>query len=163
MAVVRSNAIGKARKSIGGVTYRLRKGRTLASRKRGPSDASKAMVRDEHGFLHFPAMAFYFCQYWISKYHDSIKRSFDKSRHGSEFNNFARYNMRVFKKMIDDSNIEGIQIGVGILYDVVEQWCIRHPKQFVRIKKRGLKTVYCSGQWWDHDDPDGTNPKKVHD
>lgn len=158
MAVIRSNAIGKARKSVGGITYRLRKGRTLAARKRGPSAASKAMVREQDGFLIYPATAFYFCQYWCRRWHNSIKKSFDKSRKGSEFNNFARLNMKVFQRIVEDMNMRGAETIPLVMYGLINEWCELHPNQMVRIKKKGMPTVYNNGSWWEVNDPDGSKP-----
>lgn len=157
MAIIRSVAIGKARKSIGNVTMRTVRGRTIASEKvgerpitRGPSGAQ---LEREQGFGLISRFA---------KMHSpSIGVSFTRTKYGSPRNAFMKVNYDVlFNVMIEligtaenANNITDAEIE-----DAVTNYAASNPGEIVRIKLQGQPTVYLNGAWASVPDPAPVEP-----
>ena len=91
MAKIYSHSVGRAKGSIGLVTYRTVKGRTLASQKVQPRGTRPGMAKYTERTYAFALMAAY-----ANNYKASIKKSFDPTRFGTARNAFAKYNANAF-------------------------------------------------------------------
>lgn len=85
MAVVNSLAIGKAVKSAGNLTYKVSRGRTIASQRITSNPSKTHAQQAQRGTFGRAAIAMQL----ISRYIDSM---FEKSKYGSSRNNFVKKN-----------------------------------------------------------------------
>lgn len=167
MAKIYSHSVGRAKGSIGLVTYRTVKGRTLASQKVQPrgtrGDGEPKYTNRTYAFA-------LMCLYAL--FHKaSINNSFDPVRYGTARNAFAKYNFGVFKLVADymlsqgDSDLwtdplityGGIEGVVGVIEGIRADMG-SDEYYMVRIRKRGydIEILAADEEW--NDIPDPTPP-----
>lgn len=152
MAIIRSLAIGKGRKSAGNLTFRTVRGRTIVSEKvgeRAPTRAPSAAQTQR-------TSVFGLISRFAKMHAASIGVSFDKTRYGSQRNYFAKLNYGVlFEPMLalvdevsDINQITDVQIEAA-----VTAFATANPNQVVRISVQGSPRVYLAGAWTSIPDP----------
>lgn len=87
MAVVRSLGIGEGRKSAGMLTYRVVRGRTIASKRIVQNLSNTSAQANQRANFGDAAKAMLLSLAWIDN-------AFEKSKYGSRRNNFAKLNKR---------------------------------------------------------------------
>lgn len=164
MAKIYSHSVGRAKGSIGLVTYRTVKGRTLASQKVQPrgtrGDGEPKYTNYTYAFALMSLYALY--------HKASINKSFDPVKYGTARNAFAKYNFGVFKLVADyllsqgDSDLwtdplityGSIENVVGI-FEGVRADMGTDAYNMVRVRKRGfaIEILQSMEEWNDIPDP----------
>lgn len=150
MAIINSLAVGKARKSAGNLTYRLVRGRTIASEKIGARPKDGNTRAPGEGPLQLQVLAVISAFMRIHK--TDIQVSFDRTRYGSQRNYFMKMNYVAFKTMV----LEGILVeGMNDdeLNAAVGNWATANPNQILRVRLQGFDTKYLTGTWNSSDNP----------
>lgn len=147
MAIINSMGVGRSRKSMGNVTYRTVRGRTIGSQKRGANVVTRApnAVQEQSRAL-FRAISMY-----ISLHRADVNASFDKTRYGSQGNYFMKLNKQAIR-----AAVSGVVYGNSSMEEIVsaiESYATENPKSIFRVKKSGVPPVYLSGAWESSDNP----------
>lgn len=150
MAIINSLAVGKARKSAGNLTYRLVRGRTIASEKIGARPKDGTTRAPGEGLLQIQVLAVISAFMRIHK--TDIQVSFNKTKYGSQRNFFMKINYKAFKTMVQSAALvegmtdEEINTAVGV-------WATANPNQIVRVRLAGFDSVYLNKAWSSDDNP----------
>lgn len=145
MAIIRSAAIGTARGSLGIITYRTVRGRTIGSQKRGGVDPSTRAEGDTPVQFVFGLMA----RYAAARAAD-INNSFSATKYGSPRNAFMKLNFEGFKAALTPLYQTGIkvsQITDEELNTAVHDYATANPFSIYRAKIDGEPAVYLNGVW----------------
>lgn len=135
MAIIRSMGVGSAKKSMGNVTYRVVRGRTIGSQK----VANRPLTRAEDVSLQ--QFAFGLINRYMTLHAADIQVSFNKSKYGSERNYFAKINFPEFRSAFatlyqsGETSVDAItdaQIEAAVLAYVQE-----NPTAIYRVRKSG--------------------------
>lgn len=149
MAIIRSVAIGKARKSIGNVTFRTVRGRTIGSEKRGG-----ATTRAPETIFQFK---FALLSRFVRIHRYDIDLSFDKSKYGSQGNRFQKVNKDGIYAAFDSLYVQGFAssaISDDEINTAVATYATANPTKIYRVLKAGYETKYLTGDWSSSDNPD---------
>lgn len=103
MAIASTLAIGKGRKSAGGLTYRYVRGRLITSAKIENNNSNTALQAAQR-------ISFRDVSKLMSKVAFLINRTYDKSQYGSSRNNFYKVNKAALKAMENAENIDNMSI-----------------------------------------------------
>lgn len=145
MAIIRSAAIGTARGSLGIITYRTVRGRTIGSQKRGGVDPSTRAEGDTLTQFVFGLMARY-----ASARSEDIKNAFSETKYGSARNAFMKLNYNPFVKALSplyQTGMKASYITDEELDNAVHTYAAANPMEIVRAKLDGEPIVYLSGVW----------------
>lgn len=137
--------VGKARGSMGNVTYRTVRGRTIGSQKRGGVDPATRAEGDTLTQFVFGLMARY-----ASARAADIENSFSKTKYGSARNAFMKLNYEGFKNALESLYQVGMKASMitdAQLDEAVHSYATANPMVIVRAKIDGEPTVYLSGVW----------------
>lgn len=152
MAIINSAFIGHGRKSAGNATFRMVRGRTIASMKvakKGSQGSYKSRAQ--------------FMMAVISRF-AAIKKSdilvsFDPTSYGSSRNAFFKINYEVLVKAMKSlyaafiaSEHKDFPTDTQILAAVTE-YASANPSEIVRVKKAGYDVVYLDGEWTSEQNP----------
>ena len=158
MAIVRSHSVGNAKKSAGLITYRTIRGRQIASQKRAGWISGQTSQGGVYKYG-LQQTIFGLLNAYSGKYALSIKRSFNRTKYGSERNFFSKLNYGVFAAMYDwamaNPSESGISHAAGTdpLGDTtLQQWedalalylTAESTAAVARIYRSGLDKVYLS-------------------
>lgn len=158
MAIINSMGVGKARGSMGNVTYRTVRGRTIGSQKRGGVDpATRADGETLVQFI-FGLMARF-----VALHAADIKASFDGTKYGSARNAFIKLNYSAFVRAQRDlyqTGLKNTDISDSELENAITVYATEHPDDIYRVKKGG-EVVYLSGAWASEDNPEEGGSAKV--
>ena len=91
MAIINAIGVGRAKKSMGNVTYRAVRGRTIASLKRVQGEQG-AITRGMSGNLRKPIFAM--INLYMAGHASDIQVSFNRSKYGSQRKYFFTMNYR---------------------------------------------------------------------
>ncbi|KAA6344338.1 hypothetical protein EZS27_008034 [termite gut metagenome] len=147
MAIIQSLAVGKARKSAGNVTYRTVRGRTILSEKitsRAKQTRSSAQSEAQSNFKKVSQ--------FMALVKDDINVSFDKTKYGSQRNNFFKLNKEALFAAFETLPVDGI-LTLEDYNDALVTYVMANPKTIFRVKKRNEETVYLMGDWSSQDNP----------
>lgn len=137
--------VGKARGSMGNVTYRTVRGRTIGSQKRSSGDpATRADGETLVQFI-FGLMA----RYAAARAAD-IAVSFSPTKYGSARNAFMKLNYEGFKQALSSLYQTGMKasyITDEVLNQTITEFATSNPTVIVRSKLDGQGTVYLDGEW----------------
>lgn len=150
MAIIRSIAMGKARKSAGNVTFRTVRGRTIASEKRGPGVPTRAGYETIYQFV------FALTSRFVRMHRYDIDLSFDKSKYGSQGNNFQKLNKAGLFNALSplwSAGAMSSSVDDSVINDTVGAYAAAHPTAIYRVRKSGEPTVYLTGGWSSEDNP----------
>lgn len=145
MAIIRSAAIGSARGSLGIITYRTVKGRTIGSQKRGGVDPATRADGDSLVQFVFGLMA----RYAAARSAD-IKKSFSMTKYGSSRNAFMKLNYDGFMAALEPLYQTGMKVSMITneqLDEAVHSYAAANPMVIYRAKIDGEPAVYLNGIW----------------
>ena len=98
MAIIKSMGVGKSSGSMGNITYRTVRGRTIGSQKIVKGGSGSISTRATSSVQKDQQILFGLMIRFASIYKADIVSSFDKSAYGSEVNRFIKLNSGVLKK-----------------------------------------------------------------
>lgn len=145
MAIIRSAAIGTARGSLGIITYRTVRGRTIGSQKRGGVDPATRADGDTLVQFIFGLMARY-----ASARAADIQNSFSPTKYGSARNAFMKLNYEGFKAALEPLYQTGMKVSLITneqLDNAVHEYAASNPMVIYRAKIDGEPAVYLTGVW----------------
>lgn len=151
MAIIRSMGVGAAKKSMGNVTYRTIRGRTIGSQKVGDRPLTRAEDVSLQQFV------FGLVNRYMTLHAADINVSFNKTKYGSQRNYFAKINFPELKEafsslygagQVSVDSISDAQIEAAVLAYVEE-----NPTAIYRVRLSGAPIVYLTGAWSSADNP----------
>lgn len=153
MAITNSIAMGRARKSAGNVTFRVVRGRTIASQKVTSSPSLRSPSASQ-----MQRRAYFMLMSRFATMHSaSIKASFGKTKYGSERNRFFELNYNLMmpawaETVVDPDaayNLSDVQIN-----NIITAYATENPGVIVRSALPGQPRTYLTGSWGDVEDPE---------
>lgn len=154
MAIITSMGVGRSRKSMGNVTYRVVRGRTIGSQKR-VSGASGVTTRGLQGNFRKPLFAM--INMYMKEHQTDINVSFNKSRYGSQRNYFFSTNYNALSKALSALAVQAANGGaLPSMEDIntaINSYAVANPTSILRVKLAGFENVYLSGEWNSEDNP----------
>ena len=146
--------VGRSRKSMGNVTYRVVRGRTIGSQKR-VSGASGITTRGQQGNFRKPL--FSMINMYMKEHQTDINVSFNKSKYGSQRNYFFSTNYGALSKALTALAIQTANSGtLPSMEDVntaINSYAVANPTSILRVKLAGFDNVYLTGEWNSEDNP----------
>lgn len=155
MAIISSMGVGKARKSMGNVTYRTVRGRTIGSQKRAAT-GSTATTRGDGAVMSRQQALFGMVSMFMQAHASDIDVSFNKSRFGSQRNYFFRTNRKALFAALSSLSMTAMMSGYPSLADVeaaITAYATENPTAIYRVKLSGFEPVYLAGEWSSDDNP----------
>lgn len=155
MAIISSMGVGKARKSMGNVTYRTVRGRTIGSQKRAAT-GSTVTTRGDGSVMSRQQALFGMVSMFMQAHASDIDVSFNKSKYGSQRNYFFRTNRKALFAALSSLAITAMNQGYPSLADVesaIASYAEGNPTAIYRVKLSGFEPVYLSGTWSSDDNP----------
>ncbi|KAA6343898.1 hypothetical protein EZS27_008459 [termite gut metagenome] len=147
MAIIQSLAVGKARKSAGNITYRTVRGRTILSSKVAPYSRQTRSDAQSEAQSNFKKVS-----QFMALVKDDINVSFDKTKYGSQRNNFFKLNKEALFAAFETLPVEGV-LTLEDYNAALVTYVMANPKTILRVKKRNEETVYLMGDWSSQDNP----------
>lgn len=148
MAIIRSIAVGKAKKSAGNVTFRTVRGRTIMSEKVG----ERAETRVPGQYTLYEAR-FKLISMYIGMHRSSINVSFNKTKYGSQGNYFYKVNKAALEAAISSLTGNAAAATPDMVEAAITAYAKEHPTAIYRVKLSGFDPVYLSDAWDDADNP----------
>ena len=156
MGIVRAIGVGKTKGSVGDWTYRVVRGRCVASQK----VAKRPMTRGES--LTRQQFIFGLVTRFMQMHAEDIAVSFNKSTYGSARNYFAKVNFAALRTALSAL----YNVATPNVYDVsdaqieaaVAEYATANPNTIFRVKRSGYPVVYLSGEWSSEQNPEEVNP-----
>lgn len=155
MAIIRSIAVGKARKSAGNVTFRTVRGRTIMSEKIAPSEGTRVPGQA------MPARnaLFGFITRYARMHAADINASFNQTKYGSQRNYFIKLNYvalsAAFETLLEDPYDD---ITDTMIENAVTTYATSNPTSIYRVRLSGYPDVYLSGAWKSSENPTPAKP-----
>lgn len=150
MAIINSMGVGRARKSMGNVTYRTLRGRTIGSQKRGKVETRATNLTRAQAIFGMVSM-------FMQEHGSDIEVSFNKSRYGSARNYFFRTNKvaleRALSSILAGVMASGAYPPISDIEAAITEYATNNPTEILRVKLRGFDNVYLSGAWSSDDNP----------
>lgn len=143
MAIIRSLAIGKGRKSAGNLTFRTVKGRTIVSEKVGKRDTSTRAGLSLREFM------FGLVTRFAAERAADINVSFEKTEYGTARNMFIKVNYAHLAKAFESLYIVGgevWEVTSQAMTDAVAAYVAENPQSIIRTKI-GSVVAYLEGAW----------------
>lgn len=154
MAIITSMGVGRSRKSMGNVTYRVVRGRTIGSQKR-VSGASGVTTRGQQGNFRKPL--FSMINMFMKEHQTDINVSFNKSKYGSQRNFFFSTNYNALSKALSALAVQAANSGelptMEEVNTAIVTYAESNPTSILRVKLAGFENVYLSGEWNSEDNP----------
>lgn len=154
MAIINSMGVGRARKSMGNVTYRTVRGRTIGSQKRAGGQGS-ATTRGIGGNTRKPLFAM--INVFMAEHASDIQVSFNKSRYGSQRNYFFTLNYSALSKALatlaQNAASSGELPSITEIESAIASYATANPRTIYRVRLDGFAPVYLSGEWSEDDNP----------
>lgn len=141
MAIINSMGVGRARKSMGNVTYRTVRGRTIGSQR---VQAGGAVTRVPTAGQASRRSVFAMISRFAALHSSDIKVSFDRTRYGSERNCFMRVNYDALRAAIVGLPSTATDTDVSA---AIASYAEEHPTAIYRVKRAGLPVEYLTGEW----------------
>lgn len=154
MAIINSMGVGRTRKSMGNVTYRVVRGRTIGSQKR-VSGTSGVTTRGLQGNFRKPLFAM--INMYMKEYQTDINVSFNRSRYGSQRNYFFSVNYNALQKALMPLAVQAANSGtppsMEDINTAINSYAVANPTSILRVKLAGFENVYLTGEWNSEDNP----------
>lgn len=154
MAIINSMGVGRSRKSMGNVTYRVVRGRTIGSQKR-VSGASGVTTRGLQGNFRKPL--FSMINMYMKEHQTDINVSFNKSKYGSQRNYFFSVNYGALSKALTTLAVQAANSGtppsMEDINTAINSYAVANPTSILRVKLAGFENVYLTGEWNSEDNP----------
>lgn len=152
MAIIRSIAVGKARKSAGNVTFRTVRGRTIMSEKVAERPGTRLPGDDMTPYqFNFACINRY-----AAAHKADIDVSFDKTKYGSQRNYFVKLNYYALSAALATiyaSKKDAAQVTDDEIEEAIADYAQSNPNAIYRVRRSGYSTVYLSGEWTSSDNP----------
>lgn len=142
MAIIRSLAIGKGRKSAGNLTFRTVRGRTIVSEKVGKRENTRAGISKR-------AFIFGLITRFAAQRAADIAASFEPTKYGSPRNAFVKYNYSSLYKALEGLFVEGLavwDVTDSQISEAVTAYALANPESIYRVKM-GSTIEYLAGEW----------------
>lgn len=147
MAIINSMGVGRARKSMGNVTYRTVRGRTIGSQKITPGGtATKAPSTAQSS----RRVVFGLISRFMAAHGNDIDQSFNKTRYGSQRNYFMKVNYVALKAALSSLTEEATDAEIE---SAIATYAEDNTTSIYRVKKSGYPVVYLTGSWADSSNP----------
>lgn len=169
MAIINAIGVGRAKKSIGNITYRSVRGRTIASQKRVQGEQG-AITRGLKGNLRKPIFAM--INLYMAEHASDLQVSFNRSKYGSQRNYFFTMNYQglytALLPLATTSSINNELPSVAEIDEAIATYATANPTSIYRVRLAGFPIVYLSGEWSSDDNPisggatDGLGTGTVH-
>lgn len=154
MAIINAIGVGRAKKSMGNVTYRSVRGRTIASLKRVQGDQG-AITRGMSGNLRKPIFAM--INLYMAEHASDIQVSFNRSKYGSQRNYFFTMNYRglsaALMSLAQTASINNELPSLSEIDDAITTYATANPEAIYRVRLDGFQSVYLTGEWSSDDNP----------
>ena len=147
MAIINSMGVGRARKSMGNVTYRTVRGRTIGSQKAAPSGATTRVP--SAGQVGRRAVFGQISRFVAARAAD-IKASFDTTRYGSARNYFMRVNYDALAAALVGISPTATDAEVA---NAIKEYASAHQTAIYRVKRAGFPVEYLTGEWTPSSNP----------
>lgn len=163
MAIINSMGVGKARKSMGNVTYRTVRGRTIGSQKRAATGSTPA-TRGDGAVMSRQQALFGMVSMFMQAHASDIDVSFNKSKYGSQRNYFFSVNRKALFAALNTLAMSAMASGYPLLSEVesaIMEYATANPTAIYRVKLSGFESVFLTGAWSSDDNPvsgGGTQP-----
>lgn len=148
MAIIRSLAIGKGRKSAGNITFRTVRGRTVVSEKVGERPITRV-----DGALSVYEARFKLISMYIGLHRADINASFDKTKYGSQGNYFYKVNKAGMEAAIESLVSNAQNATPAEVETAVTTYATANPTSIYRVKKTGYTSKFLSAAWKSSDNP----------
>lgn len=156
MAIIRSMGVGSAKKSMGNVTYRTVRGRTLGSQKVAPRPLTRAQDVSLQQFV------FGLVTRFMAVHAADIMVSFNQTKYGSERNFFAKVNFSSLREALRPLYNAGAtsvdDISDAQIEAAITEYATANPQAIYRVKRSGYEVVYLTGAWSSEQNPEEINP-----
>lgn len=153
MAIIRSLAIGKGRKSAGNITFRTVRGRTIVSEKVG----GRVITRVD-GALSMYEARFRLISMFIGLHRADINVSFDKTKYGSQGNYFYKVNKGALEAAVQPLISNAQNVNAQQVNEAVTTYATANPTAIYRVRRSGYETKYLSKAWSSSDNPQPVVP-----
>lgn len=163
MAIINSMGVGKARKSMGNVTYRTVRGRTIGSQKRAATGSTPA-TRGDGAVMSRQQALFGMVSMFMQAHASDIDVSFNKSKYGSQRNYFFSVNRKALFAALNTLAMSAMASGYPLLSEVesaITEYATANPTAIYRVKLSGFDPIFLTGAWSSDDNPvsgGGTQP-----
>lgn len=154
MAIINSMGVGRARRSMGNVTYRTVRGRTIGSQKRVATGG--AATRGDGQVLSRQQALFGMVSMFMQAHGSDIDVSFNKTKYGSQRNYFFKKNRAALFEALSALANTAISQGYPTLNAVEEAittYATANPTSILRVSLQGFDVVYLTGAWSSDDNP----------
>ena len=152
MAIVRSIGVGKSRGSVGNMTYRVVRGRTISSEKVGERPSTRGVGSGSVQNALFGMVAKY-----ADAHASDIQVSFNKSQYGSQRNYFMKLNFGALKiallSLAATAKAMGALPSLDEIETAVSDYATNNPTKIIRVKLAGYDMKYLTGVWSSEDNP----------
>ena len=154
MAIINAIGVGRAKKSIGNITYRSVRGRTVASQKRVQGEQG-AITRGMSGNLRKPIFAM--INLYMAEHASDIQVSFNRSKYGSQRNYFFTINYRglsaALMELASRASITNELPSLSEIDNAITTYATENPESIYRVRLDGFQSVYLTGAWTPDDNP----------
>lgn len=156
MAIIRSMGVGSAKKSMGNVTYRTVRGRTIGSQKVASRPLTRATDISVNQFV------FGLITRFMAIHAADIMVSFNRTKFGSERNYFAKVNYSALRLALTSLYNAGVtsvdDISDAQIEQAIAAYATANPQAIYRVKRSGYDVVYLTGEWSSEQNPEEINP-----
>lgn len=154
MAIINSMGVGRARKSMGNVTYRTVRGRTIGSQKRVATGG--AATRGDGQVLSRQQALFGMVSMYMQAHGSDIDVSFNKTKYGSQRNYFFKKNRAALFEALSALAVTAVSQGyptLAAVEDAITAYATANPASILRVSLQGFDVVYLTGAWSSDDNP----------
>lgn len=152
MAIINSMGVGRSRKSMGNVTYRTVRGRTIGSQKRSGGSVT---TRGIGGNIRKPLFAM--ISMFMREHASDIQVSFNKTRYGSQRNYMFKKNYSALSSALSSlalaASASGTIPNLTEIEAAITEYATANPTSIYRVLLDGFATVYLTGAWNEEDNP----------
>lgn len=146
MAIINSMGVGRARKSMGNVTYRTVRGRTIASQKVMPGAVTRVPTAGQSSRQNL----FGLINRFMALHGQSIDDSFNQTKNGSQRNYFMKVNYKGLSAALAGVSADASD---GEIEQAIADYAGDNQTSIYRVKKSGFPIVYLTGAWDDSQNP----------
>lgn len=153
MAIINSVFMGRAKKSAGGATFRVVRGRTIASQK-------IAKKGTQTGKMSLNQFALACISRFAALKAGDISVSFDATTYGSKRNAFFKLNYDQLKLALKSLYTESLEHGAATMpsdseiLEAITNYASSHKQAIYRVKRAGYAVVYLTGEWTSEQNPE---------
>lgn len=140
MAIINSMGVGRARKSMGNVTYRTVRGRTIGSQKIAPGAVTRVPTAGQSSRQN----VFGLINRFMALHGQDIDDSFNKTVYGSQRNYFMKVNYNALSAALAGVSADASDDDIE---QAITTYATANQTAIYRVKKSGFPIVYLTGAW----------------